>query len=65
MSCVKLETSTVELSGCLATRRPSLGCRITLNVMTRSEVLLTSLVTARKPSLVIGAEEPGGEKEGS
>lgn len=59
MSCVKAETSTVELSGCLVTRRPSLGCRITLNVMTRLEALLMSLVAARKSSFVIGVEEPG------
>lgn len=62
MSCVKEEMSTIELSGCLITRRPSLGCRITLNVMTRLEVLLRSLVTACKLSLVMGAEEPGRER---
>lgn len=61
MSCVKVEMSTVELSGCLLTRRPSLGCRIKLNVMMRFEVLLMSLVTVCKSSFVIGVEEPGGK----
>lgn len=58
ISCVKVEMSTVELLGCLITRRPSLGCRVTLNVITRFEVLLMSLVTACKYSFVIGLEEP-------
>lgn len=58
MSCVNADTSDVELSGRLRARRPSFGWRTTLNVMTRVEVLLKSLVTARKSSLVIVAEEP-------
>lgn len=61
MSCVKVETSTVELSGCFVTRRPSLGGRTTLNVMTRFEVLLMSFVTASNSSLEIGVEEPEGQ----
>lgn len=64
MSCVKVDTSDVELSGRLITRRPSFGCRITLNVMTRFEVLLKSFVTARKSSLVIVAEDPLKKQEG-
>lgn len=58
MSCVKADRSDVELSGRLRARRPSLGWRTTLNAMTRLEALLKSLVTARKSSLVIVAEEP-------
>lgn len=58
MSWVNADRSDVELSGRLRARRPSFGWRITLNVMTRLEVLLKSLVTARKSSLVIVAEEP-------
>ena len=61
MSCVKVEMSTVELSGFLITRRPSLGWRITVNVITRLEVLLMSLVTTCKSSFVMGVEEPGGK----
>lgn len=61
MSCVKVAMSTVELSVCLITRRPSLGCRITLNVMMRFEELLMSLVTAFKSLFVISVEEPGGK----
>lgn len=64
MSCVKVEMSTVVLCDCLLTSRPSLGCRTTLNVMTRFEVLLTSLVNARKCSFVIVAEEPGENNVG-
>lgn len=62
MSWVKVETSTVELSGCLDTRRPSLGWRVTLKVMTRLELLLMSLVTTCRSSLVIGVEEPGADR---
>lgn len=62
MSCVKVEMSTVELSDCLITRRPSLGCRITLKVMMRFEVLLMSLVTTCKSSFVIVVEEPGKKR---
>lgn len=58
ISCVKVDISDVELSGRLIARRPSFGWRITLNVMTRSEALLKSFVTASKSSLVIVAEEP-------
>lgn len=58
ISCVKVDTSDVELSSRLITRCPSFGCRITLNVMTRFEVLLKSFVTASKSSLVIVAEDP-------
>lgn len=61
MSCVKVEMSTVELSGFLITRRPSLGWRIKVNVMTRLEVLLMSFVTTCKSSFVMGVEEPGGK----
>lgn len=61
ISCVKVEMSTVELSGCLVTSCPSLGCRITLYVMMRLEVLLMSLVTACNSSFVISAKEPGGK----
>lgn len=59
ISCVKVEMSFVELSGCLVTRRPNLGCRITLKVMVRLEVSLMSFVTACKSSFEIGVEEPG------
>lgn len=58
ISCVNMDTSDVELSGRLITRRPSFGWRITLNEMTRFEVLLKSFVTASKSSLVIVAEDP-------
>lgn len=58
ISCVKVDTSDVELSGRLIARRPSFGWRITLNVMIRFEVLLKSFVIASKSSLVIVAEDP-------
>lgn len=58
ISCVKVDTSDVELSGRLIARRPSFGWRITVNVMTRLEALLKSFVTASKSSLVIVAEDP-------
>lgn len=63
ISCVKVDISNVELSGCLTARRPSFGWRITLNVMTRFEVLLKSFVTASKSSLVIVAENPSKKQD--
>lgn len=63
IACVKVEISRVELLGCIVTSLPSLGRRITLNVMVRLEVWLLSLVVACKSSFVIGAEEPGRERE--
>lgn len=62
ISCVNVDTSDVESSGRLIARRPSLGWRITLNVMTRFEVLLKSFVTASKSSLVMVAEDPKRSK---
>lgn len=59
ISCVKVEMSSVVFSDCLLTRRPNLGCRVRLKVITRFEVLLMSLVTARKSTFVIGLDEPG------
>lgn len=59
ISCVKTEMSSVVLSDCLLTRRPSLGRWVTMNVIIRFEVLLMSLVPACKSSFVSGREEPG------
>ena len=63
MSCVNVERSNVELSGCTVTSLPSLGRRITLKVILRFECLLLSLVTACKFSVLIGVEEPECEED--
>lgn len=63
---MNVEISRVEVSGCTVTSLPSLGRRMTLNVIVRFDVLLLSLVTACKCSVVIGVEEPEcEEQEGS
>lgn len=62
ISCVNVEMSTEKFSDCFLTRRPSLGCRMTWNVIVRFEVWLTSLVTTCNSSFEIGVEEPEQRK---